>query len=51
MSYTVHNFAAGDIIHAEDLNEMDAQIAANAEGGAVNIDDTLTIAGAAAEST
>ena len=49
MSYTVHNFAAGDIIHAEDLNEMDAQIAANAEGGAVNIDDTLTIAGAAAD--
>lgn len=49
MSYTVHNFTAGDIIHATDLNEMDAQIAANAEGGAVNIDDTLTIAGAAAD--
>lgn len=29
MSYTVHNFAAGDIIHAADLNEMDAQIKAN----------------------
>lgn len=29
MSYTVHNFTAGDIIRAADLNEMDTQIAAN----------------------
>ena len=50
MSYTVHNFAAGDIIHADDLNEMDAQIAANAETS-TNIDDTLTITETAAEST
>lgn len=31
MAYTVHNFEQGDVLYAEQLNEMDAQIAANEE--------------------
>ena len=31
MSYEVHNFRTGDIIEAQPVNEMDAQIAQNAE--------------------
>lgn len=31
MAYTVHNFEQGDILYAEQLNEMDAQIAENEE--------------------
>ena len=31
MAYTVHNFEQGDVLYAEQLNEMDAQIALNEE--------------------
>lgn len=31
MAYSVHNFEQGDVLYAEQLNEMDAQIAANEE--------------------
>lgn len=29
MAYSVHNFESGDVLYAEQLNEMDAQIALN----------------------
>ena len=34
MSYQVHNFKPREALTAQDLNEMDAQIAANAQGEA-----------------
>ena len=47
MSYTVHNFASGDVIYADDLNEMDEQIAANEEAAVV--DATLSQEGKPAD--
>lgn len=40
MAYTVHNFEQGDVLYANQLNEMDAQIAANEEsiGNSVSSD-------------
>ena len=31
MSYVVHNFQTGEVIEAQPINEMDAQIMANAQ--------------------
>lgn len=39
MSYEVHNFRTGDIIEAQPVNEMDAQIAQNAQDVAGKIDN------------
>jgi hypothetical protein len=40
MSYEVHNFRTGDIIEAQPVNEMDAQIAQNAQDIASKIDSS-----------
>lgn len=40
MSYEVHNFRTGDIIEAQPVNEMDAQIAQNAQDIAGKIDSS-----------
>lgn len=40
MSYEVHNFRTGDIIEAQPVNEMDAQIAQNTQDIAGKIDSS-----------
>ena len=47
MSYIKHNFTSGDVIYADDLNEMDEQIAANEEAAVV--DATLSQEGKPAD--
>lgn len=44
MAYKVHNFLTGDKLKAASLNEMDAQIKANAEGVALFTMDTIVAA-------
>ena len=44
MAYKVHNFLTGDKLKAASLNEMDAQIKANAEGVSLFTMDTIVAA-------
>lgn len=44
MAYKLHNFLTGDKLKAASLNEMDAQIRANAEGVALFTMDTIVAA-------
>lgn len=41
MSYSVHNFQAGDVLYASELNEMDAQIALNEQNIASGISSDM----------